>query len=77
MICLFSFKSCEHDQTSALNYNLKAGVKGTNFCLDSGSENIRGSDGGREGGRKKSACLDLLEIFSYEQLTKGKRGLAL
>lgn len=37
---------------------------------------MQGSDGGREEGRKNSACLDLLEIFYYEQLTKGKRGFS-
>lgn len=77
--CFVSFllKSHKHDQTSALNYNLKAGVKGTTFCTESGSETIQGGDGGREEGRKKSACLDVLEIFYYEQLSKGKGGLPL
>lgn len=37
---------------------------------------MQGSDGGREEERKNSACLDLLEIFYYEQLTKGKRGFS-
>ena len=77
--CFVSFllKPHKHDQTSALNCNLKVGVKVTTFCIESGSETIQGSDGGREEGRKKSACLDVLEIFYYEQLSKGKGGLAL
>lgn len=70
-------KPHKHDQTSALNFNLKAGVKGTTFCIESGSETIQGSGEGREEGRKKSACLDVLEIFYYEQLSKGKEDLAL
>lgn len=76
--CFVSFvlKPRKHDQTSALNYNLKAGVKGTDFCLESGSEKIQSSDRGREEGRKKSACLGLVEIFYYEQLTEGKRGFS-